>query len=459
MKKATLILLFLLTSLLWITIPSVRGAWLSGWTFRKSHIVNGASGAGTNYQINITTYYGSGSDSGSKVYLDGNCRSDFGDIRFTDNDETTLLDYWIEELSEGSYALFWVEVQDDLSSQTTIYLYYGKSDATSIANGDNTFLEFTHFEGSDLPDDWEEKDADMGYYAVSDSVLHVESDSASHSTWYHRVVGTDSTFSLPVRVRQRVLDWRMSSSRKGIMTGIGDCADGAGGYYHDTRHVVYMIWDGSSLCHATKDDGNLDNQNIADPPSEATWEFLTNATGVGSLLINDALIDNGDYPPTDDLYVTIGVISGSGTGTTGYIDVDWIFVSKFISPEPSHGSWGSQEGFVAWITFKFYFGGQFRVDNATVVNGSQTYYVNNTVIELASLPSNQSWVFVMFSWGSGNSSTNPYNFTVHENATIWMILRDPPLKGTPQFFVGFVVIAGLIAFTLILAIARRRKRD
>jgi len=57
--------------------------WLDGWEFRKSHVINSASGAGTNYQIGIRAHYGSGMDSGEDVYLNGKCRNDFGDVRFT----------------------------------------------------------------------------------------------------------------------------------------------------------------------------------------------------------------------------------------------------------------------------------------------------------------------------------------------------------------------------------------
>ena len=36
----------------------INAPWLSGWPYRKGHIINSASGAGTDYQVSITTYYG-----------------------------------------------------------------------------------------------------------------------------------------------------------------------------------------------------------------------------------------------------------------------------------------------------------------------------------------------------------------------------------------------------------------
>jgi len=68
-------------------------------------------------------------DVNEMVGLNNHCRDDFGDVRFTKSDGITLLDYWMEEKVDGEYAVFWVEVADDLSSSdVTVYIYYGKSD-------------------------------------------------------------------------------------------------------------------------------------------------------------------------------------------------------------------------------------------------------------------------------------------------------------------------------------------
>lgn len=70
---------------------------------------------------------------GDEVYVYGHSRTDFGDIRFTDYDGITLLDYWMKEKVDGDYAIFWVKLAHDLSSDQTIYMYYGKSDATTTS--------------------------------------------------------------------------------------------------------------------------------------------------------------------------------------------------------------------------------------------------------------------------------------------------------------------------------------
>ena len=126
--------------------------WLTGWTNSRSIIINPVSGAGTNYQLRLFVVNGT-SEGASTTYatndtltLNNKTRSDFGDIRFTTSDGSTLLSYYIETLNSGINATFWVKITDDLSSSpATIYLYYTNPSATSISNGVNTFLFFDNF--------------------------------------------------------------------------------------------------------------------------------------------------------------------------------------------------------------------------------------------------------------------------------------------------------------------------
>jgi hypothetical protein len=126
----------------------VGESWLTNWRYRKSHVINAQAGAGTNYQIPIKTYFTSGTDGietvnylvMGKVYLNSHSKTDFGDVRFTSSDGSTLLDYWMETKSDSNYAIFWVEVSEDLGSVRTIYIYYGNPTATSLSSISATFI-------------------------------------------------------------------------------------------------------------------------------------------------------------------------------------------------------------------------------------------------------------------------------------------------------------------------------
>ncbi|MHA2066432.1 MAG: DUF2341 domain-containing protein, partial [Candidatus Thorarchaeota archaeon] len=135
---------------------SFETGWLTGWSKRKSHIIEGSQGAGRFYQIQVDVSNYGGSDTGNNVHTPG-CKSDFGDIRFTSDDGVTKLDYWLEYVDDeggGQYtATFWVEVMDSLDYNQTIYIYYGNSGASSISDGDATFLFFDAFDGSVIDTD------------------------------------------------------------------------------------------------------------------------------------------------------------------------------------------------------------------------------------------------------------------------------------------------------------------
>ena len=103
-------------------VGSTVDSWLPGWKYRKSHNITGAAGAGVNYQIPFKVHYSAGTDSGMDVYCGENCSQDFSDIRFTGSDEQTTFDYWIETVVISDYAVFWVNIGEDLNQSVTVYL-------------------------------------------------------------------------------------------------------------------------------------------------------------------------------------------------------------------------------------------------------------------------------------------------------------------------------------------------
>ncbi|MCW4023440.1 MAG: DUF2341 domain-containing protein [Candidatus Bathyarchaeota archaeon] len=125
------------------------------WSCRKSHVIKGVAGAGTNYQVAMNIHYGLGSDYQEDVYLSGICKNDFSDIRFTvyNGVSESSLNYWIESIDEqNDVAKVWVKITENLDNDCTIYLYYGNSSATSESNGASTFDFFDDFTSS--PNNW-----------------------------------------------------------------------------------------------------------------------------------------------------------------------------------------------------------------------------------------------------------------------------------------------------------------
>ena len=105
--------------------------WLNGWDYRTYVVINGSSvGNQTDYQIKLSVNNISG------------MRSDFGDVRFTNNDGISQLDYWIESYISSSVAIFWIKVPSILSypSITKIYMYWHNDIVTTTSTLANVFI-------------------------------------------------------------------------------------------------------------------------------------------------------------------------------------------------------------------------------------------------------------------------------------------------------------------------------
>jgi hypothetical protein len=295
--------------------------WLTGWSYRKSHVINYAAGAGTLYQVKVIAHYGAGTDSGGDVYLNSHSRTDFGDIRFTDNDGITLLDYWMESKVDSDNAVFWVEVADDLSTANqSIFIYYGNASATTTSNGVNTFIFFDHFEGTSL-------DTNKWYASASTTVSNSKVDIYhTGNVWYGIWGKTSMTYGR----------WRC----KGQLPNINDLSmlglmadDYYGGYvpsilfYWNTAYsaVSYV----TSLTYITLTSGT---QN------EAIYEILWKS-GEAKFYIDGSLVGT----KTDQIPTTAVPAGAQTYYATNHVYMDWVFLSKYVSPEPSHGSWGSEE--------------------------------------------------------------------------------------------------------------------
>lgn len=110
---------------------------LPGWSYYKIISVTGEAGAGTDYQIKLEI----GDSGGGDFHLEGHCTNFPQDIRITDDDGTTLLNHWIEDLTADPIIVH-VKVDDDLGTNQNIRVYYGKSEETTLSNGVNTFIQY-----------------------------------------------------------------------------------------------------------------------------------------------------------------------------------------------------------------------------------------------------------------------------------------------------------------------------
>lgn len=119
--------------------------WLIGYTRRRIKVVNNQV---ADYQMKLIVHkLGSALDTSTDIYLQGNVKDDFSDIRFTGPDQTTLLGYWIESITGTTpdlVATVWVKVPI-LTPINNIYIYYDNPSAISLSSGKDTFIVYDDF--------------------------------------------------------------------------------------------------------------------------------------------------------------------------------------------------------------------------------------------------------------------------------------------------------------------------
>lgn len=353
--------LLLLSSFIFLLpeIPRAEAGWLD-WGFRKSHVIVNATNAGTDYQVRIIGHYGSGTDSGEDVYFSENCRTDFGDIRFTDDDGSTELDYWMEQLTTSSNATFWVEIADNLSTtNATIYVYYGSASATTTSSGTDTWIKYEDNEGA-------------GEYTWTAG--------AGDSTSLQPVV---PSYGLHGTQSRRV--WEFNGAGYQAAYAYAEI----GGFSASIRARYWLRKDyigGRTDTLLTFGEGSLDISNLNDLPTsmcdgaaagtrrndnfaytagtyvdagtstlEDTWyfyEILVNSTTSASYYFYDAtqtLLDSAENVALDgftEAEATVYFYAG-----TYYVPAyhaiaffDTLCIGKYVYPEPAHAEWASVEG-------------------------------------------------------------------------------------------------------------------
>ncbi|HET9946446.1 MAG TPA: DUF2341 domain-containing protein [Patescibacteria group bacterium] len=109
---------------------------LTGWAYRKAITVNntGNTNTLTNYQVQITA------DTATPIAA-GKMNSNCSDLRITDSNGSTTLNYWIESGCNTASTIIWAKIPSvTASSNYTIYLYYGNPSAASQSSVATTFI-------------------------------------------------------------------------------------------------------------------------------------------------------------------------------------------------------------------------------------------------------------------------------------------------------------------------------
>jgi hypothetical protein len=257
------------------------------------------------------------------------CQSDFDDIRFTNSDGTTLLDYWIESISgttPNQIATIWVEFDSIGTTDTTFYMYYGNSSATAYSNGPNTFLFFDDFSGT-LSDKWSVGGSCVNSGGIC-TITRTGGVDASISSW--------SSFATNTRWRSRLKSLHSNNSSYVESFGLSNAT--GPNYYR--AYYCYSLYNLKYTQYApsTWNAGTAIGGWAAD--TYAIQEVKRNGTTSTISSVNDANeVTISANVPTGNMYCNIDAVVYNGS----IMYTDWVFCSQWLVTEPAWTSWGVQE--------------------------------------------------------------------------------------------------------------------
>jgi len=366
------------------------------WNYRKSHDITGSTaGNQTNYVMSITVINSTGSDSGATIYMDNKARSDFGDVRFTwynlTSGEEQECDYWMEESYTGNNATFWVEIPE-ISNVTNnkIYIYYGNSTVTTTSNGANTFVLFSDNGVIGWTIDsrtWDTIDVGGDYGNVLRSPVP---DSSSVGECHKDFSPTLNKFELKYDVYMRVEKYGTWVHDHRVVVQ-ADTNNYAREYYLDQAASGTTVVEPNASI--TGVEGGITEVYVNDVHSYSsqTWYTMTmRVDGSNFELLED---DETVWSESWDQSISFSQVRLWSRRVRSYYDN--FRLRKYVSPEPSHGSWGSEE------TPK-------NTKSCGVMNDNDQYQLNWTI----NTTGNINDVYVI----DVNFSSNPTNDT--ENAYV-----------------------------------------
>lgn len=305
-------------------------SWLTGWSYRQKLAFWEVDGSGTNYPVDLHVFYDE-RDNSLQVETLTKCQTDFGDIRFTDNDGSTELDYWMETKVDSDEAVFWIEVVDSLETgnSVVIYIYYGTSGtSTTTSDGEEVFYFFDDFENNNL-NRWDIADSDWSTQATT--VKMGSYAALGDSTGSRQLYSTANNFtsgSFLIHTWFRVEDHTVQDHRYGIHMYGDTHISGVIAYQND-----WMWWNGGQVNYET-------NTVVAD-----TWyrvELGLNLDASNVTFYRDrsyiGFRDFHDYTDTDVAYVDqVGCLTdGQADGNKNDQYQDDYYVRKWVeaSVEP-----------------------------------------------------------------------------------------------------------------------------
>ena len=170
---------------LYFLLAKESSAWYnSNWMYRRPLLVANTSGSTlTNEDVLVTL-------DTQTLISQGKLQSDCGDLKFIDSDDSSSIDYWIEDDCNTTSTKIWTRIPSLPNGGKTIYVYYGNSGATNgfLTWSGNIYL----YADTTCPSGWTAAPAGMNnrFLYGSSSTFGTTYDVSSHT---HNSLSATST--------------------------------------------------------------------------------------------------------------------------------------------------------------------------------------------------------------------------------------------------------------------------
>lgn len=292
---------------------------IPGWTYRMKIDVENTGNALNNFQasLNINT---------AELIADGKIQPNGNDIRFIDENDN-MLSYWIQPGTiNTTHTTIWIKLKEMPTGSSTIYMYYGNSDAVGGTSGESTFIFFDDF--SEGLSNWSNN---AGNAYIANNKLHLETTSESNNEGFVKTTQAVSSESILSNI---YISGIQGDTPK--QAGVAQIDDSNNGYaltsynsevgeqmymsglsnHQDSCFGFWRIYGPGNLTDGLNGEWSFTWSGFN---RQKGWHIKSNGSQDASLVSSDST-----YHQPSDFYN--GILA---YGSNVHVTVDWIFSRKY----------------------------------------------------------------------------------------------------------------------------------
>lgn len=260
------------------------------------------------------------------VYVGNRCKSDYGDIRFTDTSGNALA-YYLWPDYDAESARFTVRLEG-ADADGELLVWYGNPSATTTSNGNNVFLLFDDFDGESLDTSIWTNSGNSGEVTIENGEAIIRA-SASSGTAHNRYITSANPLSdgISVSIRAKF----QTAQRYGLNIAVGKSARDHYGtpsigasYYESLAYQYSSGW--------YQDSTNLGGSVTVTNYNEYRFDIYDSKADYwlnGNQIFSNRPISFSTFPHVE-LYV-----STWDSGNTVRLYVDYVLVRAYSAAPPT----------------------------------------------------------------------------------------------------------------------------